>query len=109
MFHNDELNKTAEEFQTEAKKRLYSLDQISSDIRSLEKVLHASAMPEFSYVINKDACLRWIKKRIHYSVSDMCIPLIETKTEIRVECSYYLNSFLQLALYRLKNEVKNEI
>lgn len=101
------------------------LDRISNDIRALEEILLKAGIPfKFSYSLKREFWLDsegkktdqtyyyliWDKKRIIYEVSkgynqtQESLPLIETKSQVRLFVENELASFYEKIIFSLKED-----
>ena len=122
MSKNFKFSERLQQVHNESEKIISShiqrLDRISNDIKALEEVLLRAGIPfEFSYHLKKEICafdqtkkhysLEWDKKRFIYreyeglgsfgSQRDEKIPLIETKSQVRI----YIESELPIFYAKL--------
>jgi len=82
--------------------RKIELDEISSDIRSLEKVLKNGFVNKCSFYIDDFEFLCWDGHRIILKNIDYTKPLIETKFEIRLKYAKFLPDLLKKCMETIK-------
>lgn len=108
MFHDEELKIIEKEYRDIIDPYHLILDQISEDIRNLEKLLQNAGVGDFGIEISKRRHLAFEEKRIKYVDQDRgtISPLIEQKSSIRVEVSPYLSKLFQACIDIMKKGVK---
>lgn len=100
MFNNQYLRGLEGEFFEQIEHYHKSLDDISSDIKNLEKVLVKSGVEDFFLYISDDRIMYFEDSRIKYSDIDQenPKPLIECKSDIRINVYHFLPIFFKYAI-----------
>jgi hypothetical protein len=113
MFHNKKLQEIHEESKDAIKKYQGCLDQLSEDIKALEKLLQNSGISEFSTELERCKYIMFTDNRLQYldqnknPIAQNPRPLIEQKAVIRMEVAEYLPDFFEKCMNKIKSGVKN--
>lgn len=102
MFHDATLKNILANHMAGLENNIKMLDNLSSDIKNMQKVLKEYAVPNQRMDIeNTDDALIWDGTSILFESGKDCTRLIETKKEIRLQVKPLLPVFLRLCLKTL--------
>ncbi len=95
------------ELESEAKSINSKLDDISKEIREIEKILQSSNFPTISIKITQnDQVIKWDveKRRLIAIEHDVEKPLIECKAYLRIDIYPFLESFIDKIIDIARNK-----
>jgi len=102
-FRDEQLEKILADNQVKLEKYLDELNELSKDIKQLERVLSHFAVSEHTMYLDKEESeyLYWSGYRINYFKGKDYKALCECKKEIRIKCKEYLPQFFKECMEKI--------